>query len=83
MKVVELVVVQIMGTMEDERTFNNMTFYEDKLYNKLCEHLDLVVHMYAQPFYAIYNYPYHIWCNHGLDCKQSKEGMLVWSTLYY
>jgi hypothetical protein len=49
----------------------------------LCEHLDLVVHMYAQPFYAIYNYPYHIWCNHGLDCKQSKEGMLVWSTLYY
>ncbi len=55
-----MVVVQIMGTMEDERTFNNMTFYEDKLYNKLCEHLDLVVHMYAQPFYAIYNYPYHI-----------------------
>jgi hypothetical protein len=26
MKVVELVVVQIMGTVEDEKTFNNLTF---------------------------------------------------------
>jgi hypothetical protein len=63
--------------------FQYFDFYEDKLYNKLCEHLDLVIHMYAQPFYTINFFPYQLWCNHGLDYKQTKEGMLFWSAMYY
>ncbi len=39
MKVVELVVVQIMGIVEDEKAFNNLD--ENKFYNKLCKNLDL------------------------------------------
>jgi trans-aconitate methyltransferase len=58
MKVAKLVVVQIMGSMEDERTFSTPTFMKTKLQNWLCEHLDLVVCMFAQPFYTINTFPY-------------------------
>ncbi len=43
MKVVELAMVRIMGSMEDEKTFFTLTFMKTKLQNRLCEHLDLVV----------------------------------------
>jgi hypothetical protein len=48
MKVVELVVVQIMGSMENERTFSTLMFIKTRLWHHLCGHLDLVVHMFAQ-----------------------------------
>ncbi len=48
MKVAKFVVVQIMGFMENERTFLTLTFMKVRLENKLCEHLDLVIHIYAQ-----------------------------------
>jgi hypothetical protein len=50
MKVVELVVVQIMGSMENERTFSTLMFMKIRLWHHLCGHLDLVVHMFAQLF---------------------------------
>jgi hypothetical protein len=58
-KVVELVVVQIMGFVEDERTFSTLTFMKTRMWNRLCEHLDLVVRMFAQPFYTIDSFPYN------------------------
>jgi hypothetical protein len=51
--------VQIMGSMEDKRTFLTLTFMKTRLWNRLCEHLDLVVHMYMQPYYTIDIFPYH------------------------
>jgi hypothetical protein len=59
MVVVELTVVQIMGFVEDEKTFSTFTFMKTRLWNRLCEHLGLVVHMYAQPFYTFDTLPYH------------------------
>jgi hypothetical protein len=29
-----------------------------RLWNQLCEHLDLVVRMFAQPFYKVDTFPY-------------------------
>jgi hypothetical protein len=52
-------VVQIMGFVEDERTFLTLIFTKTRLWNKLCEHLDLVVCMFVQPFYTIDSYPYN------------------------
>jgi hypothetical protein len=49
LKVVELVVVQIMGSVEDEKTFSTLTFMKTRLQNKFCEHLDLVVHSLHNP----------------------------------
>jgi hypothetical protein len=39
--------VQIMGSIEDERTFSTLTFMKTKLWDKLCDHLDIVVRMFA------------------------------------
>ncbi len=58
MKVAKLVVVQVMGSVEDERTFSTLTFMKTRLRNRLCEHLDLVVCMFVQPFYTIDTFPY-------------------------
>jgi hypothetical protein len=53
MKVGEFVVVQIMGFVENERIFLTLTFVKARLQNKLCEHLNLVIHIYAKPLYTI------------------------------
>jgi hypothetical protein len=58
MKVSKLVVVQIMGFVEDDKMFLTLTFMKTRLRNQLCEHLDLVVHMFAQLFYTIDTFPY-------------------------
>jgi hypothetical protein len=57
MKVVKLVVVQIMGFVEDEKTFSTLTFMKTRLWNRLCEYLDLVVRMIAKPFYIVDIFP--------------------------
>jgi hypothetical protein len=76
MTVVELVMVQIMGSIEDERTFLTLTFMKTRLWNRLCEHLDLVVHMFAQPFYMVDSFPYNdaiiAWTN-----KKAMRGLLA------
>jgi hypothetical protein len=43
MEVVEVTMVQIMGSVEDERNFLIVTFMKTQLRNMICEHLDLVV----------------------------------------
>jgi len=49
-KLVQLCMVMIIGNVEDERTFSNMSFMKNKFHNHLIIHLDLVVKMYAQSF---------------------------------
>jgi hypothetical protein len=42
MKVIKLVVIQIMGFVEDERTYLTLTFMKRRFHNRLCGHLDCV-----------------------------------------
>jgi hypothetical protein len=42
-----------MGFVKDERTFLTLTFMKRILQNRLCEHLDFVVQMFAQPFFMV------------------------------
>jgi len=76
MKVVELTMVQIMGCVEDEKTFSTLTFIKIRLWNKLCEHLDLMVCMFAQPFYDVDSFHYNdaitTWTN-----EKARRGLLV------
>jgi hypothetical protein len=57
-KVVEIAMVQILGSIEDEKTLNNLTFMKSKLHNRLTTHLDLCVHMFIHNFYNVSNFPY-------------------------
>jgi hypothetical protein len=44
----EMVVVQIVGSVEDECCFSTLAFIKLKLRNRLTTHLPLVVRMFAQ-----------------------------------
>ncbi len=45
--IVEIVMVQVLGSSENERTFSNLTFMKSKLRNRLTAHLDLCVRMFT------------------------------------
>jgi hypothetical protein len=57
-KVAELAVVMVLGSVQDERTFSTLTFMKNKLRNRLTTHLELVVGMKMQNFYTLDNFPY-------------------------
>jgi hypothetical protein len=57
-KLVELVTVQILSSVEDERCFSTLAFMKSKLCNRLTIHLSIVVRMFAQQFYTLENFPY-------------------------
>jgi hypothetical protein len=59
--------VHVLGFVEDERCFNFVAFLNNKVQNRLNDHLQLVVSMYAQKKITLHNFPYEdtyeIWSN--------------------
>jgi hypothetical protein len=45
MKVTVIAMVQVLDSMEDEKTFNNLTFMKNMLHNQLATHINLCVWM--------------------------------------
>jgi hypothetical protein len=60
LKLVELAIIMVLGSVEDERTFSNVNFLKSKLQNQLTIHLDLVVKMFAQKNYHMDSFPFYI-----------------------
>jgi len=58
LNLVELSMVMVLNSMEDERCFSNLSFMKSKLRSRLTTHLDLVVKMYAQSFYTMEIFPF-------------------------
>jgi hypothetical protein len=42
-----------MGFVRNEKTFLTLMFMKTRLQDWLCEHFDLVVHMFVQPFNTV------------------------------
>jgi hypothetical protein len=61
-----------MGFVEDDKTFSTLTIMKTRLRNRLCEHLELVVQMFAQPFYTIDTFPYDDAITPWIEEKASK-----------
>lgn len=76
MKVAKLAVVQITGSVEDERIFSTLTFMKTRLWNRLCEHFDLVVCMEVQPFYTVNTFFYHNAITTWIE-EKTQRGFLV------
>jgi hypothetical protein len=77
-KLAEIACVQVMGSVEDERTFSTLSYVKDKLQNHLTTHLELTVAMFSQKFYTIDSFPYLcLFCNLAnclpLPCNLSPE----------
>ncbi len=65
MKLAKLAMVQIVGSVEDEKCFSTLAFLKSKLWNKLTTHLPLVVRMFAQCTFQ--NFPYASVLNNGKE----------------
>ncbi len=67
LKVVEITMVHVLGSIEDEWCFGFATFLENKVQNRLNDDLQLVVFMYAQKFFTLHNFlyedTYEMWSN--------------------
>jgi hypothetical protein len=46
-KMAEIIVVQVIGSMEDEWCFSMFSFMKTKLRNRLMTHLDVVIRMFG------------------------------------
>jgi hypothetical protein len=69
MKLAKMVVVHVLGSVQDERCFSSLSFLKNKLRNALDEHLELVVGMYSQKIFSLESFPYDTcfdrWANSG------------------
>jgi hypothetical protein len=57
-KLAKIVIMQVLGSMEDEHTFSTLSFMKSKLRNHFNEHLPIVVGMYSQTFFTLNTFPY-------------------------
>jgi hypothetical protein len=57
-KLAEVAMVHVLGSVEDERSFSSLTFLKDKLQNRLCgDHLGLVIGMHRKRVFNLENFP--------------------------
>jgi len=57
-RLAEIAIVQVLGSVEDERCFSSLAFLKNKLRNSLDTHLELVVGMYSQKLFSLESFPY-------------------------
>jgi hypothetical protein len=59
LKLAQIAMVHVLGSVEDERAFSSLTFLKDKLRNRLsADHLGIVMGMHQQNVYTLENFPY-------------------------
>jgi hypothetical protein len=52
-KLAKLVMVQVVGSVEDKRCFSTLSFMKSKFHNKLTTYLPFIVHMFTFILYII------------------------------
>lgn len=57
-KLAELAVTHVIGSVEDERLFSAVKFLKSKLRASLDDHLQVAVGMYAQRIFTLESFPY-------------------------
>jgi hypothetical protein len=57
-KVAEIAIVMVLGSVQDERTFSMLMFMKNKLRNRLTTNLAMVVGMKSQSFFTLNDFPY-------------------------
>jgi len=57
-RLAEIAVVQVLGSVEDERCFSSLAFLKNKLRNSLDTHLECVVGMYSPKLFSLESFPY-------------------------
>ncbi len=60
LKLIELAIVVVLGSVDDKHTFSTINFMKSKLNNQLATNLDLVVRMYDQDVFTLQYFPFHV-----------------------
>ncbi len=60
MQLAKLVIVQVINSVEDERTFSTLTFMKSKLHNRLVGHLDIAICMFVEKKFTEKTYPFQV-----------------------
>lgn len=66
-KVAEIAITAVLGSVEDERTFSTLGFMKSKLRNRLGGHLDTCVKMFSQQFFTLQSFPFNSAINSWRD----------------
>jgi hypothetical protein len=70
-----MIVVHVLGSVQDERCFSTLSFLKSKLHNSLDQHLELVVGMYLQQLYTLQDFPYNsCFTRYGHDGERYRYG---------
>jgi len=68
-KLAEIAVTHVIGSVEDERTFSSLAFLKSKLRATLVDNLEVAVGMYSQRIFTLETFPYQrvfeAWFNGG------------------
>jgi len=60
LKLAEIAIVHVIGSVEDKRCFSSVGFLKSKLRNNLDEHIQVVLGMHFQRVYTLENFPYQV-----------------------
>jgi hypothetical protein len=55
-----MAIIQVISSVEDERTISTLTFMKSKLWNQLVGHLDIVTRMFIQDFFIKDNFSFQV-----------------------
>jgi hypothetical protein len=58
MRLAEIAITTVLGSVEDERTFSSLKFIKSRLRNRLEGNLDTVVRVLSQGYYNLETFPY-------------------------
>lgn len=59
MKIAEIAIVMVLRSVQDERTFNTLSFMNTKVRNQLTTHFPIVIRMKCRSFYNLFDFPYN------------------------
>jgi hypothetical protein len=82
MKLVELAIVQVIGIIENEKTFSILTFMKFKLWNWLAEHLNIVICMFTQDFFIKDFFPFQGTITNWNDENKVRLGIDAWMLIF-
>jgi hypothetical protein len=73
-----MVVVHVMGSMQDKRAFSSLSFLKNKLQNSLDPHLKLLIAMYSQCLFSLKSFSYDACFTKWLDpCERNRYGVMA------
>ena len=58
LRLAKIVVVMVLGSVEDERMYSSLSFLKSRLHKTLSGHLNVVVGMFSQKLFELEEFPY-------------------------